>query len=86
MPIIYDILQVFLIFLIILLAFITVELKDMLKASICFCGMSIAIGSLFWLLNAPNVAIFQLMIYAGALVVLFVATIMLTKRREGTSS
>ena len=85
MPIIHDVVQFFLIFLIILMAFITVELKDMLKASICFCGMSIAVGSLFWLLNAPNVAIFQLLIYAGALVILFVATIMLTKRHEGVS-
>ncbi|RLI21082.1 NADH-quinone oxidoreductase subunit J, partial [Candidatus Bathyarchaeota archaeon] len=36
----------------------------------------------FWLLNAPYVAVFQLLIYAGAIVALFVAAVMLTTRKE----
>ena len=65
-----------------LLALLTVELKDMLHAVICLCGMCITIGALFWLLNAPYVAVFQLLVYAGAVIVLFIATVMLTSRKE----
>jgi len=44
--------------------------------------MCVAIGAIFWLLNAPYVAVFQILIYAGAVVVLFIATVMLTTRKE----
>ncbi|MEA2090442.1 MAG: NADH-quinone oxidoreductase subunit J [Thermoproteota archaeon] len=77
-----DLLQIALIVLMVLLALLTVELKDMLHAVLCLCGMCISVGALFWLLNAPYVAVFQLLVYAGAVIVLFVATVMLTKRRE----
>jgi len=77
-----DLLQIVLIVLSVLLALLTVELKDMLHAVICLCGMCITIGALFWLLNAPYVAVFQLLVYAGAVIVLFIATVMLTAREE----
>lgn len=63
-------------------ALLTVELRDILYAILSFCGMCVAIGALFWLLNAPYVAVFQLLIYAGAIVALFIATVMLTTRKE----
>ncbi|MFQ5758692.1 MAG: NADH-quinone oxidoreductase subunit J [Candidatus Bathyarchaeia archaeon] len=66
----------------VLLAWLTVELKDMLHAVICLCGMCISMGALFWLLNAPYVAVFQLLVYAGAVIVLFIAVVMLTTRKE----
>jgi len=44
--------------------------------------MCITIGVIFWLLNAPYVAVFQLLIYAGAIVALFIAAIMLTTHKE----
>ena len=77
-----DLLQTVLIVLTVLLALLTVELKDMLHAVICLCGMCITVGALFWLLNAPYVAVFQLLVYAGAVIVLFIATVMLTARKE----
>jgi len=64
------------------LALLTVEIKDVLYAILSFCGMCIAIGAIFWLLNAPYVAVFQVLIYAGAVVALFIATVMLTTRKE----
>jgi NADH:ubiquinone oxidoreductase subunit 6 (subunit J) len=64
------------------LALATVELRDILHAIIAFCGMCITIGALFWLLDAPYVAVFQLLIYAGAIVALFASTVMLTTRKE----
>jgi len=63
-------------------AILTVELKDILYAILSFCGMCITIGALFWILNAPYVAVFQLLVYAGAIVALFIAAVMLTTRKE----
>jgi len=64
------------------LALVTVEIKDILYSILSFCGMCIAIGVIFLLLNAPYVAVFQFLIYAGAIVVLFMAAVMLTTRKE----
>ena len=64
-------------------AIITVEIKNILYSVISFCGMCITIGALYWLLSAPYVAVFQLLIYAGAVVALFLAALMLTTRKEG---
>jgi len=66
----------------VLLALLTVELRSILYAVISFCGMCISIGALFWLLNAPYVAVFQVLIYAGAIVTIFLAAIMLTTQKE----
>ena len=77
-----DLLQITLIIFSVFLAVLTVELKDMLHAVMCLCGMCVTIGALFWLLNAPYVAVFQLLVYAGAVMVLFIATVMLTVREE----
>jgi len=75
-------LQIVLMVLTVAFALLTVELKDILYAILSFCGMCVTIGALFWLLNAPYVAVFQLLIYAGAIVALFVAAVMLTTRKE----
>lgn len=63
-------------------ALLAVELKYILHAILSLCGMCVAIGGLFWILNAPYVAVFQLLIYAGAIIVLFIAAVMLTTRKE----
>jgi NADH-quinone oxidoreductase subunit J len=68
----------------ILLAVYTIEAKNILHGVICFCGMCISIGGIFWLLNAPYVSVFQILIYAGAVVAIFVAAIMLTTSKETT--
>lgn len=77
-----EILQITLIFFSVFLAILTVELKDLLYAVLCLCGMCITIGALFWMLNAPYVAVFQFLIYAGAIIVLFIVTVMLTVREK----
>jgi len=66
----------------VLLAISAVELKSLLHAAISFCGMCISIGALFWLLNAPYAAVFQILVYAGAVVTIFLAAVMLTTRKE----
>jgi NADH:ubiquinone oxidoreductase subunit 6 (subunit J) len=64
-------------------ALLAVEAKRILYAVMSFSGMCITIGALFWILNAPYVAVFQLLIYAGAVVTIFLAAIMLTSQKEG---
>jgi NADH-quinone oxidoreductase subunit J len=77
-----EILQVALMITTVLLAIYAIEAKTILHAIIGFCGMCITIGGLFWLLNAPYVAVFQVLIYAGAVVVIFLAAVMLTTSKE----
>jgi NADH-quinone oxidoreductase subunit J len=64
-----------------ILALLTVELKDLLYAVVALAGMSVSLGALFWLLGAPYAAVFQVLIYAGATIVLLIATVMLTSRK-----
>jgi len=71
-----------LIFAAVILAILSVELENLLQAAICLCGMCIAIGLLFGLLNATYVMVFQLLIYAGATMVLFLSVVMLTRRDQ----
>jgi len=77
-------LQIILMVLTVLLALLTVELNNLLHAIVCLCGTCIMIGALFWLLNAPYVSVFQLLVYAGAVVLLFLVAVMLTKREDET--
>lgn len=75
-----DFIQVLLIVVTIVLAILTIEIKDMLRAIVCLCGMGFAIGMLFAILNAPYVAVFQLLIYAGAVIALFISVVMVARR------
>ncbi|HDJ66098.1 MAG TPA: hypothetical protein ENF33_00070 [Nitrososphaeria archaeon] len=77
-----DLIQLFLIVLTLAFAILSIEVKDLFYAIIFFALMCISIGSMFWMLNAPYLAVFQLSIYAGAVVALFLVTITLTVRRE----
>jgi len=63
------------------LAIMAVEIKDALKAVYCLFGFFIFIAISFWLFNAPYLAVFQLLIYAGAITALFIVVIMLTVKK-----
>jgi NADH-quinone oxidoreductase subunit J len=76
-----EVIQIALLGLIVIFAILTVELSDLVYSIISFCLMSISLGALYWTFNAPYVAVFQILIYAGAVVALFIAAIMLTVRR-----
>jgi len=77
-----DVVQGALLIIVCLFAILAIELPDLLYAIISLGAMAVAVGCLFWLLNAPYVAVFQILVYAGALIVLFIATVMLTTRRS----
>jgi NADH:ubiquinone oxidoreductase subunit 6 (subunit J) len=75
-------LQTLLILATLVLAILSVEIRDLLHAVLYLSGMCITIGSLFGLLNAPYVMFFQFLIYAGVTLVLFAAVLMLTERSK----
>jgi NADH:ubiquinone oxidoreductase subunit 6 (subunit J) len=41
--------------------------------------MAVCLGGLYWTLYAPYVGLFQMLIYGGAVVVLFVSVIMFVR-------
>ena len=51
-------------------------LRNLLYAALSLGGMAICLGGLYWTLYAPYVGLFQMLIYGGAVVVLFVSVIM----------
>jgi NADH-quinone oxidoreductase subunit J len=67
---------------IIVFAILSVRVKNIIYALLFFALMSVSIAAFYFVLNAPYVAAFQLMIYAGAVVVLFLAAVMLTVRTK----
>ena len=77
-----EVVQIILIAATLVFAFMAAGLKDILYAALSLGGMAICLGGLFWTLNAPYVALFQMLIYGGAVVVLFVSVIMLVRSGE----
>lgn len=80
--ILQDFLQFFLIGLIIVFSILTVEVKNLFRATLIFAVMCISIAILFWMLGAYYVAVFQLLIYAGAMIVMLLAVVALTAGKE----
>ena len=75
-----DMLQLFFLFLALAMAILAVEIPKMIHAVLALLGFFVSVGILYWLLNAPYVALFQLIVYAGAVVVLFLVVITLAGR------
>ncbi|MBS7610646.1 NADH-quinone oxidoreductase subunit J [Candidatus Bathyarchaeota archaeon] len=63
-------------------ALVAVEVKDILRALIGFVILSISLSIVFYMLGAPYVSVFQLAIYAGAVVVLFVTALHTMRRMK----
>jgi NADH:ubiquinone oxidoreductase subunit 6 (subunit J) len=63
----------------IIFAILTIEFKDLIYMVFSFAIMSISIGAFYFLLNAVYVGVFQMLVYAGAVVAMAIAAIMLTK-------
>lgn len=76
-----DVIQLVLLVAACIFAILTVELRDLLHTVVSLAAMAVSLGAIFWLLNAPYVAVFQVLIYAGAVIVLFIAAVMLTRRK-----
>jgi NADH:ubiquinone oxidoreductase subunit 6 (subunit J) len=62
-------------------AVIAVELDDLAYSIVCLCGAMIGAGVLYYLLGAPYVAVFHILIYGGTITVLLFAVVNLTEER-----
>lgn len=76
-----EILQIVLLVSTCIFAVLTVEMRDLLHTVISLACMAVSLGGVFWLLKAPYVAVFQILVYAGAVIVLLIAAVMLTRRK-----
>jgi len=60
-------------------AFLAVAMPNIVYGVIFLLCTNVVLGVLYYILGAPTVALFQLAIFAGAIVVFFIITIMLTQ-------
>lgn len=79
---ILDFTNLVVIFLLIITSILAVESKDIIVSIGQFVIMSIFLAITFYNLGAPYIAVFQLLIYAGAVSILLLATIHTIKRGE----
>lgn len=64
------------------LCLIAIELKDLLYSVIVLAGANISLAVIFFMLQAPDIAITQAAVGAGVATVLFVIAISRTRRQE----
>ncbi len=77
-----EIVQLILLAATLVFALMTAGLDNILFAALSLGGMSICLGGIYWTLFAPYVGLFQLLIYGGAVVVLFVSVIMFVRSEQ----
>jgi NADH-quinone oxidoreductase subunit J len=73
---------IFVLSLVIVSALLAIISKNIVYAVIFLLCTNVTLGIAYYMMGAPTVALFQLAIFAGAVVVFFVITIMLTKGGE----
>ena len=61
---------------------IAIQLKDLLHAVIILAGASVVLAVVFYMLQAPDIAITEAVVNAGVATVLYVIAISKTKREE----
>ena len=68
--------------LVVVSALLAVTSKNIVYAVVFLLCTNVSLGIAYFMMGAPTVALFQLAIFAGAVVVFFVITVMLTKGGE----
>ena len=68
----------FILSLVLVCAVLAVTSKNIIYAVVALLSTNITLGIAYYMMGAPLVALFQLAIFAGAVVVFFVITVMLT--------
>jgi len=63
-------------------ALAALEDKKLMRSIIWLAVMFISVGLMYWLVVATYVALFHLLVYAGAVVILLVAAVMFTGGEE----
>lgn len=60
-------------------AFLAVAVPNIVYGVVFLLCTNVVLGILYYMMGAPTVALFQLAVFAGAIVVFFVITVMLTQ-------
>ncbi|MGQ9788480.1 MAG: hydrogenase subunit MbhD domain-containing protein [Candidatus Hadarchaeaceae archaeon] len=76
------IIQSILLILLLVLNLIAIQLKDLLYSVIMLGGASITLAVIFYMLQAPDIAITQAAVGAGVSTVLFIIAVSRTRREE----
>lgn len=63
-------------------AIFALEAKEIVYGAIGLAGSLFGVATLFFLLNAPYVAVFQIAVYIGAVAVLILFTVMLVRQEK----
>ncbi|MEM2095538.1 MAG: NADH-quinone oxidoreductase subunit J [Candidatus Caldarchaeum sp.] len=77
-----DLFEVLLLAAAVLFAILAVEQSRLVRSVMGLLGYTATLGVIFFILGAYPVALFQLLIYAGGIVALFLFVILLTKGYE----
>ena len=59
----------------IVFAGLSISLRELNRAIAAFAAFSVTLSATFYVVGAPYVAVFQLLVYAGAVTVLFLAAL-----------
>lgn len=70
--------MLFILSLVLVCAVLAVTSKNIVYAVVALLSTNVTLGMAYYMMGAPTVALFQLAIFAGAVVVFFVITVMLT--------
>lgn len=73
-----DVAFFFILALTVILSYLSIEHHNIMYALFFFFGMNVALGIVYYMLGAPLVALAQLAIFSGGIVVLFLLAAMLT--------
>ena len=63
-------------------AVVALEAKEIIYGAMGLAGSLLGVATLFFLLNAPYVAVFQIAVYVGAVAVLILSTVMLVRQEK----
>lgn len=63
-------------------AIVALEASEIIYGAVGLAGSLFGVASLFFLLNAPYVAVFQVTVYVGAVAVLILFTVMLVRQEK----
>lgn len=63
-------------------AIVALEAEEIIYGAIGLAGSLFGVATLFFLLNAPYVAVFQIAVYIGAVAVLILFTVMLVRQEK----
>jgi len=72
----------FLLLLIFIMSWIAIEIKDLLYSVILLGGASVTLATIFYMLQAPDIAITEAVVGAGVSTILYVVAISRTRREE----